>query len=96
MTLPDSVGCLLFNAVCAIGTQMLLSPTSPVRHLSVHYLMARLTPIESEFATSEEASAYDAWFRAKVERAMTSDTPSIPHAEVMAMAQAILDKHKPR
>lgn len=60
------------------------------------YFMADLTPIESEFATSEDAAAYDAWFRAKVERAMTSDTPSIPHAEVMAMAQAILDKHKPR
>jgi hypothetical protein len=58
--------------------------------------VAQLTPIESEFATSEDAAAYDAWFRAKVERAMTSDTPSIPHAEVMAMAQAILDKHKPR
>lgn len=58
--------------------------------------MPALTPIESEFATSEDAAAYDVWFRAKVERAMASDTPSIPHAEVMAMAQAILDKHKPR
>jgi hypothetical protein len=58
--------------------------------------VAHLTPIESEFATSEDAAAYDAWFRAKVERAMTSDTPSIPHVEVMSMAQAILDKHKPR
>ncbi len=58
--------------------------------------MPNLTSIESEFATSEDAAAYDAWFRAKVERAMTSDAPSIPHAEVMAMAQAILDKHKPR
>ncbi len=58
--------------------------------------MTRLTPIESEFATSEDAATYDAWFRAKVERAMTSKEPSIPHAEVMAMAQAILDKHKPR
>lgn len=58
--------------------------------------MAHLTPIESEFATSEDAAAYDAWFRAKVERAMASDKPSIPHDQVMAMAQAILDKHKPR
>lgn len=58
--------------------------------------MANLTPIESEFTTSEDAAAYDVWFRAKVERAMASDKPSIPHAEVMAMAQAIVDKHKPR
>ncbi len=57
--------------------------------------MADLTPIAPEFATNEDTAAYDAWFRAKVERAMASDTPSIPHAEVMAMAQAILDKHKP-
>jgi len=58
--------------------------------------MPALTPIESEFATSEDAAAYDAWFRDKVQRAMTSGRPSIPHAEVMAMAQSILDKHKPR
>ena len=58
--------------------------------------MTELNHIESEFATSEDAAAYDAWFRAKVERAMTSDAPSILHAEVMAMAKAILDKHKPR
>lgn len=64
--------------------------------MSYDLSMSKITPIESEFATSEEAAAYDAWFRAKVERAMASDTPSIPHAEVMAMAKAILDKHKPR
>ena len=29
--------------------------------------MTKLTPIESEFATTEEAEAYDAWFRAEVE-----------------------------
>jgi hypothetical protein len=60
------------------------------------FRMAALTPIESEFATSEDAAAYDAWFRAKVERAMASAKPSIPHDQVMAMAQAVLDKHKPR
>lgn len=58
--------------------------------------MPDLNPIESECSTSEDAAAYDVWFRAKVERTMASDTPSIPHAEVMAMAQAILDKHEPR
>lgn len=56
--------------------------------------MTDLTPIESEFATSEDAAAHDAWFRAKVERAMVSTKPSIPHDEVMAMARAIIDKHK--
>ncbi len=58
--------------------------------------MAKLSPIESEFATTEDAEAYDAWFRAKVEKAMASTAPGIPHDEVMAMAQAVIDKHRPR
>lgn len=57
--------------------------------------MVDLTPIESEFATSEDAAAHDAWFRAKVERAMASTKPPIPHDQVMAMARAVIDKHKP-
>jgi len=56
--------------------------------------MGKLDPIISEFATSEEAKAYDAWFRAKVEASMASTGPGIPHDQVMAEAQAIIDKHK--
>lgn len=56
--------------------------------------MTELSPIESEFATSEDAAAHDAWFRAKVERAMASTKPGIPHDEVMAMAREVIDKHK--
>jgi len=37
-----------------------------------------LTPIESEFATSEDAAAYDRWFRVKVERAMDPKPPASP------------------
>ena len=40
-------------------------------------------------ATTEEAEAYDAWFRAEVEAAMASDQPGIPHDEAMARMQAI-------
>ena len=58
--------------------------------------MTALTPIESEFATTEEAAAFDAWFRAKVEKAMASTEPGIPHEEVMAMARAIIDRHRGR
>ena len=54
--------------------------------------MADLTPIESEFATSEDAAAYDAWFRAKVERAMASSAPGIPHDQVMAEMRAIIER----
>ncbi len=52
--------------------------------------MTEPPPIVSEFVTE----AHDAWFRAKVEKAMASEEPGIPHDEVMAMAQAIIDKHK--
>ena len=48
--------------------------------------MVKYSPIESEFASSEEEAAYDAWFRAKVERALQSTAPRIPHEEVMARA----------
>lgn len=56
--------------------------------------MTKLTPIESEFATTEEAEAYDAWLRATVETRMASDKPGIPHDEAMARMQAIIDRRK--
>jgi len=58
--------------------------------------MTKMTPIESEFATTEDEAAYDAWFRAKVAKAMASTAPGIPHDQVMAEMQAIIDKHKRR
>lgn len=56
--------------------------------------MGKLDPIYSEFDTEEEAQAYDAWFRAQVEAALASDKPRIPHTEVMARIDAIIDKHR--
>ncbi|WP_375403682.1 hypothetical protein [uncultured Sphingomonas sp.] len=38
--------------------------------------MAKMSLIESEFDTTEDASAHDAWFRAKVAVAVASDAPS--------------------
>lgn len=58
--------------------------------------MTDLTPIESNLSTSQESAAYDAWFRAKVERAMASTEPGIPHDIVMAEMQAILDRAEHR
>jgi hypothetical protein len=43
-----------------------------------------LTSIESEFATAEEAEAYDRWFRAKVQESLDDPRPSVPHDQVMA------------
>ncbi|WP_294330511.1 stability determinant [uncultured Sphingomonas sp.] len=56
--------------------------------------MAKLPPIESEFESTEAAEAYDAWFRAKIEKALADPRPSIPHEVVMARVQAILDRHE--
>lgn len=56
--------------------------------------MPALDPIESEFASTEEAEAYDAWFRARVERSLANPGPGIPHDEVMARMKAIIDKHR--
>ena len=52
--------------------------------------MPALSPIESEFASTEEAEAYDLWFRAKVEEALNDPRPGIPHDQVMAEMQAII------
>ena len=58
--------------------------------------MPALDPIESEFASTEEAEAYDVWFRAKVREALADPRPGIPHEQVMAEMQAIMDgKAKP-
>jgi len=38
--------------------------------------------------------AYDAWFRAKIEKALADPRPSIPHEVVMAQVQALLDCHE--
>lgn len=46
--------------------------------------MAKYTPIESQFADSDEEAAYEAWFRAKVESALANPDPGMSHAEAMA------------
>lgn len=38
--------------------------------------------------------AYDAWLRAKIEKALADPRPGIPHEVVMAQVQAILDGHE--
>lgn len=53
--------------------------------------MAKLDPIVSEFATTEEAEAHDAWVRARVAQSLAESGPDIPHAQVMAEIQALLD-----
>jgi hypothetical protein len=56
--------------------------------------MAALSPIESEFATSEDAEAYDRWFRAKVQAALADGKPKIPHDEAMAKARGLIESKR--
>lgn len=54
-----------------------------------------LSSIESQFATTDEADAYDQWFCAKVEKSLQlADAPGsvrIPHDEVMSKARARIE-----
>lgn len=50
----------------------------------------QLDPLISEFATQADADSYDAWFRTKVQEALDSKKPRIPHDKVMAEMRAII------
>lgn len=56
--------------------------------------MTKMSPIESEFETTEDAEAHDLWVRAKIERALASTDPTIPHDQVMAEMRTILDERR--
>lgn len=47
-----------------------------------------------ELVATEDAASHDAWFSAKVERAMASTAPKIPHDQVMAKARRIIDRRR--
>lgn len=46
--------------------------------------MLTLSPLASEFASTEVAEAYDRWFRAKIAAVLASTGAKIPHDEAMA------------
>lgn len=56
--------------------------------------MTKLSPIVSEFETTEQAEAYDRWFRAKVEASLADTRPCIPHDEAMARIRKSLERVK--
>ena len=53
-----------------------------------------LSPIESEFATEEEAEAYDRWFRARVQDSLDDPRPNIPHDEVIAEMRRLVEDRR--
>ena len=54
--------------------------------------MTKLDPIVSEFATEEEAAAYDLWFRAQVDAALKEKGPGIPHKQAMARIRKTIEE----
>ncbi|KMZ11839.1 hypothetical protein BHUM_03130c [Candidatus Burkholderia humilis] len=54
-------------------------------------MSAPLDPLVSEFGTAEEAKSYDRWFRAKVVKSLADPRPGIPHDQVTAEVDAIID-----
>jgi len=56
--------------------------------------MNELSPIISEFSSTEEAEAHDRWFRGKVEAALVDPRPSVPHDEAMARIRRVIEDEK--
>ena len=55
-----------------------------------------LSPVESEFATVEEAEAHDRWFRAQVQASMDDPRPGVPHDQVMAEMDQLIAEAEQR
>ena len=53
-----------------------------------------LSPIVSKFETEEQEASYDQWFRAKVEEALHSEKPRMPHDAAMAKMQGMLEERR--
>ena len=52
------------------------------------------SPIVSEFETEEQEASYDLWFRAKVEEALHSEKPRLPHDAAMTKVAAMLEERR--
>lgn len=58
--------------------------------------MNEQSPIVSEFETAEQEASYGEWLERKVAAALGDPRPPVPHDEVMAGVQAIIDEAKAR
>lgn len=56
--------------------------------------MTKPDPIVSEFDSPEAEAAYNEWFRKKVEASLADPRPPIPHDQVMAEVEAILEARR--
>ena len=52
---------------------------------------AAYSPLVSEFESAEQEASYTAWLQAKVAASLADPRPAIPHDEVMAKMDALID-----
>lgn len=64
---------------------------APLRVLAYIRPVSKYSPLISEFGSAEEEAAYNEWFRKKIEASLADPRPSIPHDEVMAEIDALLE-----
>jgi hypothetical protein len=50
------------------------------------------SPLIYEFETAEEEASYNEWLRKKVAASLADPRPPIPHDQVMAEANALIDR----
>lgn len=58
--------------------------------------MGKLSPIESEFDSTDDEEAYQRWFRAKVEASLRDPRPAAPHAAIMTELDEIIEQAEHR
>lgn len=66
------------------------------RHGGYCRAMAGRSPILSEFETPEQADAYEAWLRAKVDAALADERTSVAHDGAVVRARAIIEGRRTR
>ena len=49
------------------------------------------SPLVSEFESAEHEASYTAWLKAKVTASLADPRPAIPHDEVMAKMDALIE-----
>ena len=58
--------------------------------------MNQYSPIVSEFESEEQEQSYLRWLEAKVAKSRADPRPSIPHDQVMAKIDRIIDEARKR
>ncbi len=52
---------------------------------------AALSPLVSEFETTQQEASYTSWLHARVKSSLADPEPSIPHDQVMAELDMLLE-----